>query len=158
MKLFKKKIEKKQERKAIFFDIDGVLNTKASWKIPYQLSDSCVEILAELARETKAELILSSTWKLGWNKEYEKCSEQIKSLINKLQKYDIVILGVTPNLKGRSRSKEIERSLYFQPYDSYIILDDDVSLFEDKSCLYEVNCETGLTRKDVEKIKKRLET
>ena len=89
---------------------------------------------------------------MGWDKEYEKCSEQIKSLINKLQKYDIVISGATPNLKGRTRDKEIERSLYFQPYDSYIILDDDISLFENKSCLYEVNCETGLIRKDVERI------
>lgn len=138
----------------LFFDIDGVLNTEASWKKPYQLSEEKIGLLAELCRNTGAKPVLTSTWRLGYSEDYEECSEQIKRLIDMFAVHGISIFAATPVLKGRSRDKEIERFLYFHEDNGYVILDDDESLYENSKNLYRVDCKTGLTKKDINRIEK----
>lgn len=140
----------------IFLDIDGVLNTKASWRIPYSMNPQLIKRLGEIIKETGAKIILTSSWKTGFEKDMENCTPQIKALRLKMQDFGYDIYDKCPELKNRTRDKEIERYLYFNPAEKYIILDDDASLFDSKEQLYLIHCETGITDSDVRNIKKRL--
>lgn len=153
MKLFQKQKSQMNKTKYIFLDIDGVLNTEDSWKIPYQVSDSRVALLSDLCKQTKAKIILISTWKTGFSSEYESCTEQIKSLRDCLKQYDIRIHDITPSLKGRSRDDEIERYLYFHPCDAYVILDDDMSIYKKTKNMIKVNAKVGLTSQNIKEAK-----
>lgn len=147
--------------KYIFLDVDGVLNTESTWKTPYQVLDNKVELLAELYQKTKAKIILTSTWRLGYDKEYEKCSKQIQNLIDILRRHNMELYGVTPILKGRTRDVEINRYLYLHHHDNpvkYIILDDDISLFKDTNCLLKVNCKLGLTKENINLAQKKIKS
>lgn len=62
-------------RKIIFLDIDGVLNCKSSPRtIRYEgyrlagIDDDKVEKLKQIVDATGAEIVLTSTWKAGWEK------------------------------------------------------------------------------------------
>lgn len=156
MKLFQKQKIQTAKTKYIFLDIDGVLNTEDSWKKPYQVFDSRVSLLSDLCKETNAKIILISTWRVGYDKEYDKCSEQIKNLIDSFSKYGIRIYDITPVLKGRSRDDEIERFLYFHPCDSYIILDDDTSIYKNTQNIVKINAKTGLTNQNIKDAKSKL--
>lgn len=145
--------------KYIFIDIDGVLNTKSSWNIRYSIKRECVDNLAEIAIFTNARIVLVSTWKPGFEKEYDKCFPEIQKIRDILRDKCTDIYDKCPTLKGRTRNKEIERYRYFNDIEEdYVILDDDISLYEadseEKGHVYQVNCETGLTKKDVDKISK----
>ena len=151
----------------IFLDIDGVLNTSNSFNTKYEIFDTNVVAFGKLCAGLvkmghTPKVILTSTWRLGFDSEHEKCSEQIKRLIAKLDVVGISIVGKTPVYKEKTRDMEIMR--FIREYQlkeadfTYIILDDDISIF-DKNVLnemnfYKVNQNTGLTVKDVERILK----
>lgn len=139
-------------KKYIFLDIDGVLNTKSSWTHMYHLDKDKVSILADAAKTAGTEIVLTSTWKNGFEKEYEECTPQIQKLRDMLKVYGMDVSDKTPDLRGRTRDKEIERFLYFHPADKYVVIDDDSSLFENKKNLYLIDCNVGIQDKDVKKI------
>lgn len=161
---------KNQKRKIlIFLDVDGVLNTSNSFNTKYQICEKNAVAFGELVRrfETHGQecrVILTSTWRLGYEKEFEKCSEQVQRLILKLGEVGVVIEGRTPIYRNQTRDVEIMR--YIREYElqhddfTYIILDDDVSEFcEEVLCgmnYYKVNQNTGLTMKDVVRIEDAL--
>lgn len=163
----KKHISKKV---LIFLDIDGVLNTTNSRITKYEIRDENVSALAALQdrlerRGYSVKVILSSTWRLGFDSNMEQCSKQIQRLISKLNKVNIKIYDKTPVYKEKTRDVEIMR--YIRGYQikheefDYIILDDDFSIF-DRDALklmnfYKVNEHTGLTLKDTDKIVKIFE-
>ena len=118
----------------------------------YQLDSAKADILANIAKTAGAAIILTSTWKTGFEKEYDNCTPQIQRLRDMLRKNGVDIAGKTPDLRGRTRDKEIERFLYFNPADRYVIIDDDESLFADKNNLYLIDCNKGITDKDARKI------
>lgn len=149
----------------IFLDVDGVLNTSNSFNTKYELCGQNIAALGELvahleARGHKCKVILTSTWRLGYEKELEKCSEQVQRLILKLKEVGVGIEGRTPIYKNRTRDVEIMR--YIREYElndedfTYIILDDDVSEYDAEALqgmnFYKVNQCTGLTMKDVGRI------
>ena len=143
--------------KYIFLDIDGVLNTKRSWNTNYSLDLSKVRLLSKVVNNTNSKIVLTSTWKNGYDKEHPENSEpHIRKLLSVFRDNNIILVGTTPDLKGRSRDKEIERYLYFHPVDKYIILDDDESIFDSKKNLYLINYNIGLTEKDCKEIFKIL--
>ena len=58
--------------KVIFLDVDGVLNTKYSKSRCGRFIGIDKDKVAQLKRivdETDAEIVLSSTWRLGYNKD-----------------------------------------------------------------------------------------
>ena len=111
-------------------------------------------------RAQKCRVILTSTWRLGYEKDFEKCSEQVQRLIHKLGEMGVRLDGRTPIYRNRTRDVEIMR--YIREYQlreedfTYIILDDDVSEYDAEALrgmnFYKVNQNTGLTMKDVERI------
>lgn len=153
----------------IFLDVDGVLNTSNSFDTKYELYENNVVAFGELvrrfeARGQKCTVILTSTWRLGYEKEFEKCSEQVQRLILKLGEVGVKIDGRTPIYKNQTRDVEIMR--YIREYElrneeyTYIVLDDDVTEFDAQALrgmnFYRVNQHTGLTMKDVEKIERQI--
>ena len=163
----RKKISEKDM--LIFLDIDGVLNTSNSFNTKYEIMDDNIAALRELIDRLlklgyTSKVILTSTWRLGYDSDFDKCSPQIQRLITKLGNVQIRISGVSPVYKGKTRDVEISR--YIRGYElertdfNYIILDDDISIFDSMALkgmnFFKVNQHTGLTAKDVEKIIKLL--
>ena len=135
----------------IFLDIDGVLNTQSQWKRMYSLDNECIKHFAGLVNKTGASVVLTSSWRSGFvSSMSDENTPQIKDLENRLLSYGVSISGKTPVLAGRSRDKEIERFLYFNPCERFIILDDDKGEFDFSSRHnYFVNSKTGFTALDV---------
>ena len=144
----------------IFLDVDGVLNCKSDWKRPFSLNKSCILAFSELCKLIgKPVCILSSTWRAGLSKYIS--SEQVDNLLKKLSEEGISISDSTP-VSSKSRQEEIAYYLkrHCDNTDRYLILDDDKSLFPnpDSINLYITDHLTGLTKKDLPKIRKMLKS
>lgn len=146
----------------IFLDVDGVLNTKNDWsKKIYSLNAKCVENFCELLRNiNNPKVVLSSTWRNGIARDGS-TAIHIRDLLNVLTVVGIEKIDKTAVAPDGIRSKEIDYYLRRHEPDSYIILDDDMSLFEKKDKtenLYLTNAIYGLTEKDVTQIIKRFKS
>jgi hypothetical protein len=151
--------------KAIFLDVDGVLNCSTSKS--YCHDDICgvitgidsdkVKRLARIVEATDAKIILSSDWKVGWEKRYiTRKPSHAKYLDNHLyKKGKLIISDKTPNTHGGYwRGEEILTYLRSHPdITDYVILDDtffeDFSTKEIEEHLVLTNYKLGLTDADV---------
>lgn len=119
--------------KAIFLDIDGVLNTPSSESRCGEyvgIDDDKVERLKQIVEKTKAEIVLISTWKKYWRKEKKFKPLQDYSanyLDEKLAKQGLKAIDKTKDkADGRylSRGESILEYVYRNNVENYIILDD----------------------------------
>ncbi|SFQ51636.1 hypothetical protein SAMN02910358_02603 [Lachnospiraceae bacterium XBB1006] len=120
--------------KAVFLDIDGVLNREETEEMTPEgltgVEDGLVENLSMLVHKTGAKIILSSDWKEEWEAEYEDCGIDGKYLVDKLARYRITISDKTADTSTGSnvysmRGAGIKRYLELHPeIDFYAILDD----------------------------------
>lgn len=129
--------------KVIFLDIDGVLNTNSDREI---LNDK-LKLLSELVSKTGADVVLSSSWRYGWNKpELNKPGTRIYRLKQLLKDNDIVIketIGL-----DLTKSMQIKNYLNTNMISNYIVLDDDPI---DTDNLVQTNGDVGLTQLDCQK-------
>lgn len=140
----------------IFVDCDGVINKEASWKTsPFFVDENCIQALAELVHKLHTKIVLTSTWRAGFDPYGTNHSPQIQHLIDIFHIYDIEIDDITPVTGGKTRSEEIAFYVKRHAIEDYVILDDDASLFSNDNRLYLVNPKIGLTEKDVKKILKK---
>lgn len=110
--------------KVIFLDVDGVLNnprtktrTRDGWRF---VDDYLVERLAQIVRATQAKVVLSSSWREGWddNEIY------FQDLRRKLVSYNIPLQDRTGEWR-KTRAQEIMEYLAQHPeITNYVILDD----------------------------------
>mgnify|MGYP003299362211 CR=1 FL=1 len=107
------------EKTIIFLDIDGVLN---QLQRNYFIDIDCVEVLAELCKNINGEIVLSSTWRLGYS-NIGKSTPQVEKLKHIFESYGIKIVGRTPKLGDRA--EEITKFIQLYGIDKYLILDDD---------------------------------
>lgn len=126
----------------IFLDIDGVLNSqhyfrerkKDNRSFPIDdLDPKAIEMLNSLIENTKAKIVISSSWRL-LNSRKDKIAEYLSEVGFK---YPEAVIGITPDLhiKGMNssipRGCEIREWLYLNygyDYDQkmkYVIIDDD---------------------------------
>lgn len=117
------------KKKVIFLDIDGVLNSYTYYEklstnemLADSLDRDCVQRLSHIVKATGAKLVLSSSWRVGWDKDPGQCDEACTELSHILSEYNMEIFDKTPFLG--SRGKEIRRWLLFHPFTRYVILDD----------------------------------
>jgi hypothetical protein len=116
--------------KVIFFDIDGVLNTTKTTRMfcGFHFVDTRKVLrLREIVERTGAELVMSSSWRYGFEPGafwYEKEGvAQLEAEFRRLRcpKW----IDVTPWLSGSKRQKEIFAWLAVHPeVDEFIIIDD----------------------------------
>ena len=113
--------------KVIFLDFDGVLNSeKYIQSLGEQgviIDPSRMALLKHIVDETKAKIVLSSSWREHWEKETHKCTDtgrQINSIFNNFR---LEIFDKTPKLKGRE--EEIKAWLNkHKEVTSFAVLDD----------------------------------
>ena len=145
----------KTKQYIIFLDIDGVLNTKASWKKPFSLVDECIKNFCTFVNrdDVSPKIILTSSWKTGWSLLRENQTPQIIELQEKLSKYDCSVFSRTKDLGNRQ--KEILDYMATHDVDFYVIIDDDDTEYKgfDKSGVYIIHAETGFSENDIKRIK-----
>ena len=152
--------------KVIFLDIDGVLNcsTSKSYCCDDELGTITgidtdkVKKLTKIVEATNAKIILSSDWKIGWEKHYITYKpSHAKYLDNHLKKKGgLTIFDKTPTInKGWDRGAEILSYIdKHQDIENYVILDD--TFFDDfldskiEKHLVLTDREIGLSDVDVE--------
>lgn len=133
--------------KFIFLDIDGVLNSSRSC---YALRSSkvldpiAIHLLNELVDISKADIIISSTWRLG------RTIDDLQLILSEQGfKFKEKIKGKTPHV-GDFRGNEIDLFLRDYRYEDfkYVILDDDRDFRKDQN-LVKINSKVGLTHYDI---------
>lgn len=158
--------------KAIFLDIDGVLNcynSKSRCGNCLGIDKDKTQILSKIVKTTSADLILTSSWKIGWEPypHYKQLERQgiydfyiswshAKYLNNHLKnKGNLTCKDKTRETDLRNRGQGIKEYLDLHPeYTKWIVLDDEI--FEDYSKynilphLIKTNPEYGLTEKDAD--------
>lgn len=125
----------------IILDIDGVLATEETSKLPahelyaYPFDKACVKIFNEILEETKAEIILSSDWRLMYNNDLDTLDEVFKH--NGVIKSPI---DITRNLgdRGKDILDYIEKNIY--RIKQFVILDDlDLKVYPDNFVRCNIN-------------------
>ena len=139
----------------VFLDIDGVLNTKASWKTPFQLNDECIKAFCEylLRKKGDVKIILTSSWKNGYSILQENETVQLQELRVKLNLFGLAINGRTKNLQNRMQ--EIDEYIKAHDIKKYAIFDDDPNEYnrEYLKKVSLINAETGFTVSQANKVK-----
>ncbi len=134
----------------IFLDVDGVLNQLQPWYI----DNTCIKNLGQLCRKLHTtKIVLTSSWRKGWNRDITKCTPQIMTLTKYLNAEGLSIIGRTRDLGDRL----VEVLDYCESHNikRYLILDDDRTEFSrNAKNLYITNSETGLTIMDIKNIKR----
>ena len=74
--------------KVIFLDIDGVLNIDSDRTISVEK----IKLLSTIIKQTGAEVVLSSSWRYGWNEPTQNVEgKRVYNTKKLLKEYDIVI-------------------------------------------------------------------
>lgn len=118
--------------KAIFLDIDGVLNVYCESRDEYGcvFHDHLVDNLRWVIDQTGAKIVISSTWRLSGEKAIMDMWD-FRNLPGE-------VIGITPNLTyGRGFSDHTPRGVEIQQWldehpdvTNYVILDDDSDMLE----------------------------
>ena len=139
--------------KYIFLDCDGVLNNINYTKKCYTknghkpMSMYCVPFdpynlknLAKLVRKTKANIVLTSTWRLD--------KEHIAVLKARLAEYGLRIYDMTDNINMIKGAEITEWLKQHKDIENYVVIDDEeynLSNFIDNKHLVIVDSKYGLT-------------
>lgn len=145
--------------KAIFLDIDGVLNSNEHTAfiksfITYgdnmiePFDDECLYNLKYIVDETDAKIIITSIWRLF--------PDYLYILMNKLEEYDLDknVISLTISNKYKDKLQEIAVKLKKLGITEYVVLDNDDTLKLDRHVI--TNNTTGLTEIDAKQAVKIL--
>ena len=134
--------------KAIFLDIDGVLNSDehtAFIKSFISYDDNMIEPFDD---ESDAKIIITSIWRLF--------PDYLYILMNKLEEYDLDknVISLTTSNKYKDKLQEIAVKLKKLGITEYVVLDNDKTLNLDRHII--TNNVTGLTEIDAKQAVKIL--
>jgi len=113
----------------VFLDIDGVLNNLASSAMGVSLINEKAMLVARLCSQTKASVVVSSSWKILYN------LKTLQEMLWRVGVSGVDILDVTPNIHdiGTVRGDEIKAWLNQHPnVENYVILDDNSDMLEEQ--------------------------
>ena len=143
------------EDAVVFLDIDGVLNTKESWRIPFHLDDECIRNFCDCINGSKrnVRIVLTSSWKNGFSSILEYETAQLKELRQKLGAFGVVISGRTKDLANRMA--EIDDYIRSHELCAYAVVDDDANEYstEYMKKVTLIDPVAGFTKKDGRRIK-----
>ncbi len=146
----------------VFFDIDGVLNCEKDWhQQHFTINQNCFAVFKEFLEYVHKQagippkLIICSTWRAGFDNKDRENADAGSLLETVFQEADLFISGATP-VSNKTRQEEIEYYIRRNNVEQYLIIDDDTSLYNDKTKinLYVPDYKTGLTAKDLKNLKK----
>ena len=119
--------------KVIFLDIDGVLNSemyeasRTENSTDGYIDMSRLKLLADIINATDAKIVLSSSWRLDWDKSSELCGEDGEYINHCLAKYGLAVMDKTPFISFfTERRMEILTWLsnHRSDVESFVVLDD----------------------------------
>ena len=113
--------------KIIILDIDGVLNcseSKSRCGSFIGIDNKKVKLLSQIVYETGAKIVLSSSWRVGWDKNSELCDSHGVYLNNKLRRSNLFILDRTKSLS--CRGEEIKQWIDSHNVEEWVVLDDEM--------------------------------
>ncbi len=124
----------------------------------YFVNDNRIKLLKEIIDATGAEVVLSSTWRIGWfDRDYDvhsRNAEDFTKLEDKLNEYGITFISRTPMLASGYRGEEIKSWLgnwSGESVESFIIIDDDTDMKPFMDRLVQTSFNKGLQQKNVDK-------
>jgi hypothetical protein len=142
----------------IFLDIDGVLN---SWASFYKITTEKLQLLNDLIEQTGAKIVISSSWRIGSkdvtdfldknfsnNRSFRLDNPNQELIDNIFYKNTI---GLTDTF-GPNRGDEIKRWLdnHSDDIESYVILDDDTDMLDEQlEHLVQTDTYYGITNREV---------
>lgn len=149
--------------RVLFLDIDGVLNSRdyverAGWDPPLGSRDDlkiidpiAVALLDEVLAATGACVVISSSWRSTYPLEALRSMLQERGLEGR-------VVGVTPELPGRQRSREISQWLADRSdVEAFAIVDDNEDAgVGHASQFVQTTFEHGLTREHVHALMRAL--
>lgn len=150
--------------KIIFLDIDGVLNFYSSRKaVKMMICQDRMMMVADLARRTKAQIVISSTWRLGTSIKYFQeifwhMTALYPSRYYSFNNYSddcerLVIIDKTPRFSGCIRGLEIQYWLeaHAGMVNNYVIIDDDADMLPHQleTHFVKTNGFKGITKEDI---------
>ena len=102
----------------LFLDIDGVLNSNF-WNNRHQveisdgtlIDEEKIKLLSYLVRETNSEIILHSGWRFWFDSGLKPLCKEANKLVELLEKENLHIKGVTPDLTTEEIKKTKKFSL-----------------------------------------------
>jgi hypothetical protein len=133
-------------RNVVFVDIDGVLVNKRSWYVRSGLQATadppCVEALNKITNAAEADIVISSTWRIG---------QSLDQMSTLFRRWGVVakVIGTTPHLPGKERGKEIKAWFSHNKAGRFVILDDDDDVHPYKQNLVQTKFDDGLTNEHV---------
>lgn len=138
--------------KAIFLDIDGVLNTHYDYEkygFDY-LNQELIEILKKIVVETNSKIVLSSTWRLD--------QSDFSFIKQSLSYKNLQVSDITPYLNQSARSEEIKMWLDYNPHvEKFAILDDSSEAGNGlEQNFFKTDYHEGITEEIAKKIIKHL--
>ena len=145
----------------LFLDIDGVLNRRSDWDKKFYMNPECLqafdELINKLHKKYDLRIILSSTWRFAMSND--ESDSVLLPLNTVLHKYHLGIYGSTVK-SNKTRQEEIEYYIRRNGVNKYVILDDDASLFPDRSRIniYLTDYKTGLSSREVRAVIKSIGT
>ena len=162
--------------KAIFLDIDGVLNSNF-WNETHQreISDGTlidsekIKLLGELVRHTGAGIVLHSGWKYWFNSNLQPLRIESAQLETLLAQEGLVINSVTPDYATEEIKKSKKFSLIkaeeilawlaeHKEVEQWVVIDDlDLHNAEVAKHQLRTDPQTGLTMDDVHKLENMLQ-
>lgn len=134
--------------RVIFLDVDGVLthNGYLNWQTRH-INPAKVGLLKEIVDRTDAVIVLTSTWKDGWDKEAGTKEDCYVILENVLAEYGLEIYDITDDIPeeileeiptvitldemdfhckhGTGRAVEVQKWIEEHPVEKFVILDDE---------------------------------
>ena len=131
--------------KVIFLDVDGVLNSEDDLMVYREknninhcilyaeVEDRPLKLLKEIVDKTSAKIVISSSWRIGCERNGNKSifgNKLFTKLQSKLNEYNISIYDITPSITEKQRGDEIKAWLDKNEAEQFIILDDDCDMSE----------------------------
>lgn len=154
-----------------FLDVDGVLNSTRSclalggygffpgrgrlklvenWVEDTKLDPIALKLFRRLVVETKAAVVISSTWRLG------STVDDFKRLFEAYNVGDIEVVGLTTDSRKGFRGDEVNAYIvdHFENDDNYVILDDDTDFYPHQDAHFvHINRDYGFSYEDFEQAK-----
>ena len=114
--------------KVIFLDFDGVLNTahyRQSVKDYHKdfIDRSKLALLADFVRETGAQIVLTTQWRLHWNEEEEQLHPDGERINSLFAEFGMKIFSKTDYLDD-NRNLEVADWLVRHDVENFVIFDD----------------------------------
>ncbi len=116
-------------RRVVFLDIDGVLAPIRRWDRYGDLESACIEVLNEIVASSRADVVVSSTWRHG------KSVGELQAMLE-AEGFTGRVVDKTPTgAPGAGRGEEIAAWLAKHPVDGYVIIDDHMEMGELRTSL-----------------------